>query len=167
MKINAGIIALLVSCLACTKAPGPTPPQGIGIRLCALARQNISNAGGGVAIKFDTVKFQNGVTWPYQGDTAKVLIESHGYYLVGGHVSLQYHPDGMRAMDVNINGKTHGSVQVSPSQFGATILENHTLLELWAGDVVTVSCNQNSGTTLISYYQDDEGPLFYLWKLGD
>lgn len=117
------------------------------LRVAGTAAQSIpsgSTAPTAVTFSGATVSVDNYACW----SSGTCTIQRDGLYLAHGLVCFANAAGGTRQAGVAVNGVTYWGPPATPASAGATHVPKTQIFSLRAGDTVTLTCRQDSGSAV-------------------
>ena len=136
-----------------TIAAGAVTPSKLGTQPDARVRNSADEpitSGAVTPLTFDTEDFDTANLHSTTTNTQNIVVPIGGLYLLGAGVRWENNTTGRRLVIINVNGTQAIRDAVSPNNTSGFGPEQnpHGLYRLNAGDVVSVSVYQDSGSTL-------------------
>jgi hypothetical protein len=126
---------------------------------CQLNRSSVLAVANDTltAVTFDTETFDTDGYHSTVTDTSRVTIPTGkgGYYLLSSSTYWDSNSSGFRRIRYRINGSTSALNTYTPGTSNANSTQNHTVVNLAAGDYVEMLVSQNSGGSLNTNWSTD------------
>lgn len=138
-----------------------TQRQVVGARVTNTADLSIPS-GAWTGLTFNSEVTDSDALHSLTAEPGRLTAPSAGTFLVGGGVTLDSASSGRRGLAVQLNGGNDLVLSVMPAVSGGyTRLAVCTLVQLAAGDYLTLRVYQDSGAALNALYLADNSPIFW------
>jgi hypothetical protein len=133
----------------------------VGARVTNTADLSIPS-GAWTGLTFNSEVTDSDALHSLTAEPGRLTAPSAGTFLVGGGVTLDSASSGRRGLAVQLNGGNDLVLSVVPAVSGGyTRLAVCTLVQLAAGDYLTLRVFQDSGAALNALYLADNSPIFW------
>lgn len=138
-------------------------------RVTHSVAQTVSTGGSGLALAFDTERFDTDTIHDTATQNTRLTATTAGVYLITGHIEVDAHATGQRLLGIRLNGTTFIARQVSLSNSGTSVcrLSIATIYKLAATNYVELLIFQDSGVDRTVNVTAQISPEFGMSWLGD